>query len=73
MVYNHRYPKCESCGTELPTSIVYTGAELAALHERERIEEAERARRKSQPDGSLTDASDFDFGWLPDASDFSAD
>jgi tRNA(Ile2) C34 agmatinyltransferase TiaS len=30
-VFNRRYPKCESCGTELPESIVYTTTERSAL------------------------------------------
>ena len=73
VVYNRRYPKCESCGSALPTSIVYTAAELATMHEKERIEEAERARRKAQSAGPLGNASDTNFGWLPDPSDFSAE
>ena len=30
-VFNRRYPKCESCGIELPESIAYTATERSAL------------------------------------------
>jgi predicted RNA-binding Zn-ribbon protein involved in translation (DUF1610 family) len=30
-VFNRRYPKCESCGAELPDSIAYTAVERSAL------------------------------------------
>jgi len=30
-VFNRRYPKCESCGTVLPESIVYTAVETHTL------------------------------------------
>src|SRR4051812_37903239 len=34
-VFNRRYPKCERCNTELPTSLVYSTAERRALLRKE--------------------------------------
>jgi hypothetical protein len=42
-VFNRRYPKCESCGAELPESIVYSPVErhsLLAAEEQRAIEKA---------------------------------
>jgi ribosomal protein L37E len=44
VVFNRRYPKCESCGAALPDTIVYSPSERDAL--RKADDEAEAARRK---------------------------
>jgi hypothetical protein len=75
-VFNRRFAKCESCGAQLPTSIVYTADELKALAEKDKAdEEAQKkalARLKSGTNdnnlswgggnGSVGDGGgDFDF------------
>jgi len=52
-VLNRRYPKCESCGIELPEPLVYSAAERAALMAKEDLEA--RQRRKAR-DGRSTGA-----------------
>ena len=49
-VFNRRYPKCESCGTELPRSLVYSAAERRALIEAER----QQARSKTEDQASTS-------------------
>ena len=58
-VFNRRYPKCESCGTVLPESIVYSALErhaLLAADEEKALERSrnEKAARVTTP-GSLDD------------------
>jgi hypothetical protein len=51
LIFNRRYPKCESCGAELPAQLVYSEAELEALRksEAEQLEhEMERQREASK-------------------------
>ena len=69
-IFNRRFAKCESCGEQLPTSIVYTADELKALAEKDKAdEEAQRkalARLKSERknpyvDGGGDTGGDFDF------------
>jgi uncharacterized Zn finger protein len=50
-VFNRRYPKCESCGTMLPETIVYTAVERHALH----LVEEERSLAKERSDHSAVD------------------
>jgi hypothetical protein len=47
-VFNRRYSKCEQCAAELPSSLLYTVEERAALLESEAQEvEAEMARARA--------------------------
>ena len=39
-IFNRRFAKCESCGAQLPISIVYTADELKTLAEKDKIDEA---------------------------------
>lgn len=47
IVFNRRYPKCESCGATLPETLVYTAAERHALitADEERQREKDRLER----------------------------
>lgn len=56
-VFNRRYPKCESCGAELPESIVYSPVERQTLL---RADE-ERALEKARNDKPVVDASPASF------------
>ncbi len=50
-VFNRRYPKCESCGAELPKTLLYSQAEREELRksEAEQLEhELERQREASK-------------------------
>ena len=38
-IFNRRFAKCESCGVQLPTSIVYTADELKVLAEKDKADE----------------------------------
>ena len=38
-VFNRRFAKCESCGAQLPVSIVYTADELKLLAEKDKADE----------------------------------
>lgn len=38
-IFNRRFAKCESCGAQLPSSIVYTADELKALAEKDKVDE----------------------------------
>jgi hypothetical protein len=38
-IFNRRFTKCESCGVQLPTSIVYTADVLKALAEKDKADE----------------------------------
>ena len=51
-VFNRRYPKCESCGVELPESLVYTAAERRALLEAEEQQRKPEAKDESSPVGT---------------------
>jgi ribosomal protein L37E len=48
IVFNRRYPKCESCGAELPKALLYSQAEREELRksEAEQLED-ELERRKA--------------------------
>jgi hypothetical protein len=61
IVFNRRYPKCESCGALLPATLVYTPAERHALisadEERKREKDRlERAPRVADLGASIDDA-----------------
>ena len=71
-IFNRRFAKCESCGAQLPTSIVYTADELKALAEKDKADE--EAQKKAQTrlksggknsfsdgGGATGDGIDFDF------------
>lgn len=71
-IFNRRFAKCESCGVQLPTSIVYTADELKALAEKDKADEAAQkkalARLKSGTKDNHSDwvggsgeGIDFDF------------
>lgn len=50
-VFSRRYPKCESCGTELPSELLYSDAEREALRKSEAAQlehEMERQREASK-------------------------
>ena len=53
-IFNRRFAKCESCGAQLPTSIVYTADELAVIQEIELAEAVRTSQRKGnvQTEGS---------------------
>ena len=56
-VFTNRYPKCEGCGQQLPSSMVLSKQEFEALMEKERIqafEAKQAAQRKAalKPDGA---------------------
>jgi DNA-directed RNA polymerase subunit RPC12/RpoP len=47
-IFNRRFPKCESCGATLPSELLFTPEEIAALdaeHEKSRREREARARK----------------------------
>jgi hypothetical protein len=46
-VFNRRCPKCESCGAELPDSLVYSSSERQALVAADEQQDLERARNAS--------------------------
>ena len=56
-VYNRRYAKCESCGTLLPESIVYSATERHAL----RVADDERALERARRESSTGDATPSSF------------
>lgn len=69
-VFNNRYPKCEKCGVQLPSSLVLSREELRAFladESQEAIQAAKAAQRKQalRPDtndvGLYSDIS-IDFG-----------
>lgn len=68
-IFNRRFAKCESCGAQLPTSIVYTADELKARVEKDKADEETQkkalARLKSgTEDSNLSwggDGGGFDF------------
>ena len=49
-VFNRRYPKCESCGVDLPESIVYSPTERHALLAAEEERSLEKARNEKPVD-----------------------
>lgn len=46
-VFNRLYPKCESCGAELPEWLVYSPSERQARLEADKQQDLERARNAS--------------------------
>ena len=70
-IFNRRFAKCESCGAQLPTSIVYTADELKTLAEKDIADEVaqKRALARLKPGaednlswgGDIFSGSDFDF------------
>jgi hypothetical protein len=63
-IFNRRFAKCESCGAQLPISIIYTENELKLLRKNEKAEEEAgqiaRARLSRDSDGGLFTG---DGGW----------
>ena len=57
-VFNRRYPRCESCGVDLPETLVYTPAERRALLAAD--EERAAARAREQHPSSDLPLSPFD-------------
>lgn len=53
-IFNRRFAKCESCGAQLPTSIVYTADELKALGTKDKADEEanQKARYRQQTSSS---------------------
>lgn len=68
-VFNRRCPKCERCGAQLPSGIVYSTEERLALQEKEYLEDvarrAEEGRRSSN--GAASDSALI--GWFGTGSD----
>jgi hypothetical protein len=59
-IFNRRFAKCESCGVQLPTSIVYTVDELRALAKKDKTDdEATQNARHRQQTGSSGSNSDW--------------
>jgi hypothetical protein len=59
-IFNRRFAKCESCGAQLPTAIVYTADELKALTEKDKADdEARQKARHRQQTGSNGGNSDW--------------
>jgi hypothetical protein len=59
-IFNRRFAKCESCGAQLPTSIVYTADELKALTEKDKADdEAQQKARHRNQTGSSGSNSDW--------------
>jgi hypothetical protein len=59
-IFNRRFAKCESCGKQLPTSIVYTADELKALAEKDKADdEAQQKARHRNQTGSSGSNSDW--------------
>ena len=56
-VFNRRYAKCESCGVELPPSLVYTAEERRSLFEAEALEKKPRADDGGSSAGTMLAAS----------------
>jgi hypothetical protein len=62
-VFNRRFAKCESCGAQLPTSIIYTADELKALAEKDKADdEAQQKARHRDQTGSSRSNSDWSGG-----------
>ncbi len=73
-VFNRRYPKCESCGAELPDTIAYTAQERHALLEADDALSREVARQHRPlldpaPFGATGTADDSLLGALVDSSE----
>ena len=45
-VFNRRYPKCESCGTLLPDTLIYSAAERDAMQRQEAVNDIADAKRQ---------------------------
>ena len=50
-IFNRRYPRCESCGVQLPETLVYSPSERFALQRADDEQTAERARHAPVDDG----------------------
>jgi hypothetical protein len=69
-IFNRRVPKCESCGAMLPSELLFSQDQIAALnaeHEKNRKERAARAlavrgRGSSSEGGDVGTSWDFDGG-----------
>jgi hypothetical protein len=62
-VFNRRFAKCESCGVQLPASIVYTVDELKVLSEKDKADdEAQQKARHRNQTGSSGSNSDWSGG-----------
>ena len=61
-VFNRRYPKCESCGTVLPESIVYSAIERHALLAADEEQALERSRNEKV--ASVTTPGSLDDGLM---------
>ena len=62
-IFNRRFAKCESCGAQLPTSIVYTVDELKELAEKDNADdEATQKARHRQQTGTSGGNSDWSGG-----------
>ena len=64
-VFNRRYPKCESCGAQLPQSLLYTDLELSALREQEQRARSEfeafKAKEQAEAEAQRLSSGGYDF------------
>lgn len=64
-IFNRRVSKCESCGAALPSELLLSREEIAALdaeHEKRRKERLARARSGRGDSGGGDSGFSFDFG-----------
>lgn len=71
-IYNRRFPNCESCGTELPETLVYSPTERFALLKEEEERSLEKARRTASEDFSITTPGSLDDAVLTAAMELTA-
>jgi hypothetical protein len=64
-IFNRRFGKCESCGVQLPSSIVYTADELKALVAKDKADDeaAQKTRHKRRTNSSGDAGYTGDGGW----------
>jgi hypothetical protein len=64
-IFNRRVPKCESCGVTLPSELLFSREQIAALdaeHEKTRLERESRARRGNSGFGGGSFGNSWDMG-----------
>jgi hypothetical protein len=62
-IFNRRIAKCESCGGVLPTSLLFTAQQIAALDaEHDRNRKTRETRARSERENSTSYGGDVSFG-----------
>jgi hypothetical protein len=71
-IFNRRYPRCEGCGANLPDSLIYSDAEIAAMQAQERQAALERRRKtaKAVSASAETDIADITLSIIDIAGGF---